>query len=787
MKKRCNQEGQRARSIYELNKLPKNTRPQSQFPWSLKFYSTCSINPYQLVLLKKKQISYTTGRKCEMESGNNAEMWKERFATFLPEDLADELMKIEAFSVDETGKRIVAEPLNYALAGFVDLLSSTKKIGPKRLKELDSDFFRHRDLYILVLKKLIPRMPNLHEEIQFWNMYFFLRFLPLPSKKLRTAFYETKANIISRHWKIGKAKQCYQEAWLLLMKHELPKLLLKKMVPYLSEHVIDSFKEPFLVGDFLFHVFKMGEIFAILSLGGIFKLIVKYNFEFPNFYQCAYELITPSVCYLNYREKFFTLLDTFLSSSHLPIYIVAAFVKRFSWLTLLAPVSCQEPLFALIANLITRHKDVEFLMHKDDPEIFSYDPYDEKQMDLKKCGAMESSLWEIKTLQQHWLTDVAKRANFVDKGMQRMESFIRWKNDDQYFTKLLSRKFGSDLLKYKEEEKFRKNQEQESSDECTQENDSHPIKKRPKLYFMPSVQLGRILSSLGRNTLRHNALCFSQNTSEIPTTSEELALWKIERNNPFIEIPQAWVTTLTEKKESRVDLINLHPDIFRTMPRIDLLHRNITWQENYRNLAITKQLSKKEMPGGGHKPWPQKKTGRHHAGSIRSPHFRTGGFANGIRGPRTWFYILPDAIRLEGLCVAVTIKHAQDDLVIVDDFASLLNDDAQFMHDLADSRNWGYSVLFVNDNSEVPKNLAKACDEIPTFNVMPVYGINCFSLVKHDTVVFSLAALQMFQWRILFHKNRAQTLQKKYRYIDYKKIIMNEAEKEADPTHVPFI
>lgn len=74
-----------------------------------------------------------------------------------------------------------------------------------------------------------------------------------------------------------------------------------------------------------------------------------------------------------------------------------------------------------------------------------------------------------------------------------------------------------------------------------------------------------------------------------------------------------------------MDLISLHPYIFRTTPRIDLLHRNITWQENYRNLAITKQLSKKEMPGGGHKPWPQKKTGRHHAGSIRSPHFRLGG------------------------------------------------------------------------------------------------------------------------------------------------------------------
>lgn len=78
-------------------------------------------------------------------------------------------------------------------------------------------------------------------------------------------------------------------------------------------------------------------------------------------------------------------------------------------------------------------------------------------------------------------------------------------------------------------------------------------------------------------------------------------------------------------------------------------------------------------------------------------------FANGIRGPKTWFYILPDAIRLEGLCVAMTIKHAQNDLVIVDDFASLPSDDAQYMHELADSRNWGYSVLFINDSSEVNK------------------------------------------------------------------------------------
>ncbi|VDK36554.1 unnamed protein product [Gongylonema pulchrum] len=142
---------------------------------------------------------------------------------------------------------------------------------------------------------------------------------------------------------------------------------------------------------------------------------------------------------------------------------------------------------------------------------------------------------------------------------------------------------------------------------------------------------------------------------------------------------------------------------------------------------------------------------------------------------------------MEGLCVAVTVKHAQNDLVIVDDFESLPKGDAQFMHDLADIRNWGYSVLFVHDSSEVPENLAQACEQIPSFNVMPVYGLNCFSLIKHDTVVFSLPALNLFQSRILYHKNRATSLQRKYRYADYKRTILCEAEKEVDPIHVPFI
>ena len=88
-------------------------------------------------------------------------------------------------------------------------------------------------------------------------------------------------------------------------------------------------------------------------------------------------------------------------------------------------------------------------------------------------------------------------------------------------------------------------------------------------------------------------------------------------------------------------------------------------------------LSRGEMPGGGRKPWPQKRQGRHHAGSIRAPGFYRGGFALGVRGPKTGFYMLPDTIRLHGLRTALTIKHVQDDLIIVSDFATLPDNNPQ--------------------------------------------------------------------------------------------------------------
>ena len=85
-------------------------------------------------------------------------------------------------------------------------------------------------------------------------------------------------------------------------------------------------------------------------------------------------------------------------------------------------------------------------------------------------------------------------------------------------------------------------------------------------------------------------------------SSAGLIDWLI--NNPM----QAWVTSLSTGDKTA--LIDLHPSIWRTTPRMDVLHQNIRWQNEYRKMIYTRSLTRGELPGVNTKPWPQTKSGR---------------------------------------------------------------------------------------------------------------------------------------------------------------------------------
>ncbi|KAG5678726.1 hypothetical protein PVAND_008374 [Polypedilum vanderplanki] len=244
-------------------------------------------------------------------------------------------------------------------------------------------------------------------------------------------------------------------------------------------------------------------------------------------------------------------------------------------------------------------------------------------------------------------------------------------------------------------------------------------------------------------------------TSSIITQSKDRLAEQINQyNSKFLPEPrEVWIENLDTEETNRLGLMKLHPEVFADTPRIDIVQRNVQWQKMYRFVSFAHSKTRAEKRGGGRKPWPQKGLGRARHGSIRSPIFRGGGRCHGPRSPTPHFYMLPFWLRLKGLTTTLSIKLAQDDLHVVKDLEIPTND-KEYIKSLVEKRNWGPSVLIVDDNDIMPKNITIATDEISYINLMPVYGLNVYSMLKYNTLVLTKAAAEKIQEKILFNLRR---------------------------------
>lgn len=227
---------------------------------------------------------------------------------------------------------------------------------------------------------------------------------------------------------------------------------------------------------------------------------------------------------------------------------------------------------------------------------------------------------------------------------------------------------------------------------------------------------------------------------------------------------QVWIENFDTVEERKVGLIELHPDIFAAAPRIDVIHQNVEWQRKYRFVSFASTKSRSERRGGGRKPWPQKGLGKARHGSIRSPLWRGGGIAHGPRSPTTHFYMLSFYQRVLGLISSLSVKLAQDDLHIIQSL-DIPTEDPSFISNLIDTRVWGPSVLIVDDDDVAPRNITVATETISHVHILPVYGLNVYSMLKYDTLVLTVAAAEKIQSRLLYQLNRsdAQDKSKKFR------------------------
>jgi large subunit ribosomal protein L4 len=64
--------------------------------------------------------------------------------------------------------------------------------------------------------------------------------------------------------------------------------------------------------------------------------------------------------------------------------------------------------------------------------------------------------------------------------------------------------------------------------------------------------------------------------------------------------------------------------------------------------------------------------------------------------------------------------------------------------------------MFFYSNDFISQNISIATDSIKYVNIMPVYGLNVYSMLKHDTLVLTKAAVERITEKILFALNRQE-------------------------------
>ncbi|XP_045504705.1 nucleolar complex protein 4 homolog A [Colias croceus] len=180
-------------------------------------------------------------------------------------------------------------------------------------------------------------------------------------------------------------------------------LLVERLMPLLAR--------PHLATDMLCDSLDAGGPISMLALQGVLELVRHHNIEYPDIYDRLYAMFEPEMFATRYKRRLLHLADIFLSSTHLPESLVAAFAKRISRLALVASLEDADALLQLVSNLLLRHPALKrMICCEDTPAIMSNDPYVMEETSACRSRALGSSLWELRALRRHWAAPVSAAA-----------------------------------------------------------------------------------------------------------------------------------------------------------------------------------------------------------------------------------------------------------------------------------------------------------------------------------------------------------------------------------------
>jgi len=187
----------------------------------------------------------------------------------------------------------------------------------------------------------------------------------------------------------------------------------------------------------------------------------------------------------------------------------------------------------------------------------------------------------------------------------------------------------------------------------------------------------------------------------------------------------------------------LNEAIFGAKTRAHLLHQTVLMQLANRRAGSAATKTKGFVRGGGKKPWKQKGTGRARSGSIRSPIWVGGGTVFGPT-PRDYSYRIPRSARREALLSALSVKHHDGKIIVVDKLELEAAKTKIMVTALAELKVTSALIVIAQPDATIERSARN----LPKIKVLRVEGLNVYDLLRYDHLILTEGALRSLEERL---------------------------------------
>ena len=193
--------------------------------------------------------------------------------------------------------------------------------------------------------------------------------------------------------------------------------------------------------------------------------------------------------------------------------------------------------------------------------------------------------------------------------------------------------------------------------------------------------------------------------------------------------------------------VSLKPEVFGVEVKKHVLWEVVKWQLASKRQGTHSTKTRGEIAHSGRKLLPQKGTGNARHGDRGANIFVGGGVAHGPK-PRDYYYPLPKKVRKLGVKMALTLKSKENNLLIVDEIN--VGEVPKTKRALQLLKNLGIEkekvLIILPEKEEI---IYKSFRNLPKVSVLPVEGLNVYSLLWADKVIITTKALEKIYERLL--------------------------------------